>query len=151
MGDETEGKEGLAFVETLAEKVNTELTQEAYVLAVMESAHYKLLLADMEGTKVAIDKSSKILEGLDSVDLAVHAAFYRVSGDYYKVSSILFPAVHAANTGRKGTSGLCRLLQELVTLPRVHQHRDGPLCDRAHISCRRSWHLSSPRQHLQLW
>jgi 26S proteasome regulatory subunit N9 len=86
-----EGKEGLAFVEKLAEKVNTETTQEAYVLAVMESAHYKLLLADMEGTKVAIDKSSKILEGLDSVDLTVHAAFYRVSGDYYKVGhTVLF-------------------------------------------------------------
>lgn len=52
----------------------------------MESAYFSLLLGDHEGTKAAIDSSEKILDQLDSVDLVVHASFYRVSGDYYKVS-----------------------------------------------------------------
>ncbi len=52
----------------------------------MESAYFKLLLGDLDGTKEAIDSSEKILDQLDSVDLVVHASFYRVSGDYYKVS-----------------------------------------------------------------
>lgn len=56
----------------------------------MERAHFKLLLGEAEETKEAMDKCEKILDGLDSVDLAVHASFYRVSGDYWKVS-ILFP------------------------------------------------------------
>lgn len=53
----------------------------------MESAYFKLLLGDLDGTKSAIDASQKILDQLDSVDLVVHASFYRVSGDYYKVST----------------------------------------------------------------
>lgn len=69
----------------LADKVDTPLTQEAFVLATMEAAHYKLLLGDHEGTKAGMDACEKVLDRLDSVDLAVHAAFYRVSGDYYKV------------------------------------------------------------------
>lgn len=71
----------------LAEKVNTPLTQEAFVLATMESAHYKLLLGDNEGTKVAMEQCGQVLDRLDSVDLAVHASYYRVSGDYFKVCS----------------------------------------------------------------
>lgn len=55
------------------------------MLATMESAHFKLLLGDNEGTKEAMDKCEKILDSLDSVDLTVHASFYRVSGDYFKV------------------------------------------------------------------
>lgn len=55
------------------------------MLATMESAYFKLLLGDHEGTKAAIDQSQKILDQLDSVDLVVHASFYRVSGDYFKV------------------------------------------------------------------
>lgn len=51
----------------------------------MESAYFKLLLGDNEGTKSAMDECEKVLDGLDSVDLTVHASFYRVSGDYYKV------------------------------------------------------------------
>lgn len=56
------------------------------MLVTMERAHFKLLLGDADETKEAMDKCEKILDLLDSVDLAVHASFYRVSGDYWKVS-----------------------------------------------------------------
>ena len=68
------------------------------MLATMESAHFKLLLGDNEGTKEAMDKCEKILDSLDSVDLTVHASFYRVSGDYFKVRNGEMGA---------GTTGCC--------------------------------------------
>lgn len=55
------------------------------MLATMETAHFKLLLGDMVGTKEAMDQCGKIVEALDSVERGVHATYYRVSGDYYKV------------------------------------------------------------------
>lgn len=81
----TDGEQGLEFLTKLTETLDTPTTQEAFVLATMESAHFKLLLGDTEGTKEAMDKCEKILNHLDSVDLVVHASFYRVSGDYFKV------------------------------------------------------------------
>lgn len=54
----------------------------------MEAAHFQLLLGDLDGTKEAMDKCAKILDGFDSVEAGVHASFYRVCGDYYKVSSV---------------------------------------------------------------
>lgn len=108
----------------LAEKVDTPLTQEAFVLATMEAAHYKLLLGDHEGTKAGMDACEKVLERLDSVDLAVHAAFYRVSGDYYKVCCVR-RSVSVADVVRLGEGGVCGLLQELAPVPRVHRHQHG--------------------------
>lgn len=55
------------------------------MLATMELAHFKLLLGEPDAAKESMDKCEKILDMLDSVDLAVHASFYRVSGDYFKV------------------------------------------------------------------
>ena len=79
-----DGNQGLEFLNILTETLDTPKTREAFVLASMESAHFKLLLGDNEGTKEAMDKCEKILDSLDSVDLAVHGSFYRVSGDYFK-------------------------------------------------------------------
>lgn len=53
----------------------------------MEAAHFKLLLGDADGTKAAMDKCGKILDTFDAVETAVHASFYRVSGDYYKAKA----------------------------------------------------------------
>jgi 26S proteasome regulatory subunit N9 len=58
----------------------------------METAHFKLLLGDLAGTKDAMDKCGKIVEAMDAVDRGVNASFYRVSGDYYKVNSIQTPS-----------------------------------------------------------
>lgn len=82
-----DGTQGLAFLTTLTAKFDTPNTREAFVLGTMESAHFKLLLGDNEGTKEAMDQCGKILDLLDSVDLVVHASFYRVSGDYYKAKA----------------------------------------------------------------
>lgn len=82
----TDGSDGREFLAALTEKVDGPNKQEAFVLATMELAHFKLLLGENDATKEAMDKCEKILDMLDSVDLAVHASFYRVSGDYFKVS-----------------------------------------------------------------
>ncbi|KAK0543718.1 26S proteasome regulatory subunit [Tilletia horrida] len=80
-------KESLAFLESVASKTDTPDAQDAFVFATMEAAHFKLVLGDLEGTKAAMDKCSKVLDTFDSVEHAVHAAFYRVSGDYYKAKA----------------------------------------------------------------
>ncbi|ORY57988.1 hypothetical protein BCR35DRAFT_309515 [Leucosporidium creatinivorum] len=79
-----EGTDGREFLAALTEKVDGPNTQEAFVLATMELAHFKLLLGENDATKESMDKCEKILDMMDSVDLAVHASFYRVSGDYFK-------------------------------------------------------------------
>jgi 26S proteasome regulatory subunit N9 len=48
-------------------------------------ATVKLELKDLEGTRKDLDKSEKILDGFDSVETIVHAAFYRVNAEYYQV------------------------------------------------------------------
>ncbi|SCV69735.1 BQ2448_1129 [Microbotryum intermedium] len=83
----SDGTQGLEFLTTLTKKVDTPETREAYVLSTMEAAYFKLLLGDNEGTKQAIDECAKVLEALDSVDLVVHASYYRVAGDYYKAKA----------------------------------------------------------------
>ncbi|SGY14197.1 BQ5605_C010g06097 [Microbotryum silenes-dioicae] len=87
------GTQGLHFLTRLAGKVDTPETREAYVLATMEAAYFKLLLGDNEGTKIAIDTCAKVLDAMDSVDLVVHASYYRVAGDYYKLTT---PSRHFA-------------------------------------------------------
>lgn len=59
--------------------------KDAYVLAAMETAHYKLINKDMGGCKAAIDECEKVLEQLNSVETIINASFYRVAADYYKV------------------------------------------------------------------
>lgn len=75
----------MTFLESLTERVSTPETQDAFVLATMETAHFKLLLGDMAGTKTAMETCGKIVEAMDAVDRGVNASYYRVSGDYYKV------------------------------------------------------------------
>ncbi|GAA6024041.1 hypothetical protein JCM10207_004499 [Rhodosporidiobolus poonsookiae] len=60
---------------------------QPWVLLTMERAHFKLLLGEADETKEAMEKCEKALEQLDAVDLAVHASFYRVSGDYWKAKA----------------------------------------------------------------
>lgn len=79
----------LRFLNEIAEKVDIATTQEAFVFATMEAAHFQLVLGDLDGTKTAMEKCGKILEGFDSVETRVHASYYRVSGDYYKVNQMI--------------------------------------------------------------
>ena len=70
---------------SLAEKVNMEGTQDAYVYALVETAALKLAIGQGETVRKDLDAANKILEMFDSVDSIIHAAFYRVSADYYSV------------------------------------------------------------------
>lgn len=54
----------------------------------------KLELKDLEGARKELEKSEKVLDGFDSVETIVHAAFYRTNAEYYQVSlSGLFPTI----------------------------------------------------------
>lgn len=68
-----------------AEKEDDQDTQEPYVFATMESAHFSLVLGDVDGTKDAMDTCGRILDEFNTVERSVHASYYRVCGDYYKV------------------------------------------------------------------
>ncbi|GAA6044386.1 hypothetical protein JCM8097_002080, partial [Rhodosporidiobolus ruineniae] len=61
--------------------------RQPFVLLTMERAHFQLLLGDADDTKEAMERCEKILEQLDAVELSVNAAFYRVSGDYWKAKA----------------------------------------------------------------
>lgn len=77
--------EALEFLTSLVEKVNTDATQDAYVYALVETAALKLAIGQGETVRKDLDAANKILETFDSVDPIIHAAFYRVSADYYSV------------------------------------------------------------------
>ncbi|CAG8543724.1 7217_t:CDS:2 [Ambispora gerdemannii] len=83
----TDYNAALAFLTSLVEKVDTPQTQDAFVHAVMETAYFKLLLRDLEGTKSAMDQCEKILDTFDSVETVIHASFYRVCADFYKAKA----------------------------------------------------------------
>ncbi|THV45291.1 hypothetical protein BGAL_0506g00050 [Botrytis galanthina] len=79
-----DGSERLSFLEAVAKKVNNPNSQDAYVYATVAVATVKLELQDQDGARKDLDKSEKILDGFDSVETIVHAAFYRVNAEYYQ-------------------------------------------------------------------
>lgn len=81
----------IAFLDPLLPTFDKPETREAFVLATMERSHFRLRAGEYDAAKEARDQCEKILDHLDAVDLAVHASFYRVSGDYYKVRTCALP------------------------------------------------------------
>ncbi|KAF7912461.1 uncharacterized protein EAF01_001482 [Botrytis porri] len=79
-----DGSERLSFLEAVAKKVDNPNSQDAYVYATVAVATVKLELQDQDGARKYLDKSEKILDGFDSVETIVHAAFYRVNAEYYQ-------------------------------------------------------------------
>ncbi|GAA5866077.1 hypothetical protein JCM3774_000018 [Rhodotorula dairenensis] len=77
----------IAFLDPLLPTFDKPETREAFVLATMERSHFRLRAGEYDAAKEARDQCEKILDHLDAVDLAVHASFYRVSGDYYKAKA----------------------------------------------------------------
>ena len=69
----------------VANKVNNPNSQDAYVYATVAVARVKLELKDSEGARKELEKSEKVLDGFDSVETIVHAAFYRTNAEYYQV------------------------------------------------------------------
>lgn len=82
----------LPFIEDLATFVEKPNSQDALVYAKAAVASVKIQLGDQEGARKDLDTSESILDTFDSVETSVHAAFYRVNADYYKVW--FFPVVH---------------------------------------------------------
>ncbi|KAN0065350.1 26S proteasome regulatory subunit [Thecaphora frezii] len=83
----SDAAQALAFLEELVVAVDDPETQDAYVYARMEAAHFKLVLGDTDATKAAMDRCGSILDSFDAVETAVHASFYRVAGDFYKAKA----------------------------------------------------------------
>lgn len=77
--------ERLAFLTSLADRVNKPSSQDAYVYATADVASVKLRLKDFDAARADLDKSQKILDSFDSVENIVRAAFYKVNADYYHV------------------------------------------------------------------
>ncbi|KAH8701696.1 putative proteasome regulatory particle subunit [Talaromyces proteolyticus] len=77
-------QERLAFLTSLANRVDKADSQDAYVYAVADVAGVKLRLQEFDGARKDLDKSQKILDGFDSVETIVHASFYKVNADYYQ-------------------------------------------------------------------
>ena len=75
----------IKFLSSLLERIDTQQSQDAYVLLLASIAHAKLLYGDLEGTKSDMDAAQKILDALENVDNSVNASYYSVSADYYKV------------------------------------------------------------------
>lgn len=82
----TDPASALEFLNKLASSMDNAESREAYVFATMEAAHFRLIMGDVVGTKDAMDKCGKILDTFNTVEKDVHASYYRVSGDFYKVS-----------------------------------------------------------------
>ncbi|CAO3631551.1 unnamed protein product [Cunninghamella blakesleeana] len=77
-------QESVDFLQHIINKVDTPESKDVYVHAVMEAAHFQLLLGQVDEVKKVIDSSEKILDGFDSVETPIYASFYRVSAEYYK-------------------------------------------------------------------
>jgi 26S proteasome regulatory subunit N9 len=62
-------REALEFsTKNLAEKVNTDATQDAFVYALVEAAAIKLQLGQGDAVRKDLDAAIKILDTFDSVD-----------------------------------------------------------------------------------
>jgi len=79
-----DSQERLSFLNSVAAKVNSPKSQDAYVYAIVAVATVKLELQDLTGSRADLDNAEKILDHFDSVETIVHAAFYRVNADYYQ-------------------------------------------------------------------
>ncbi|KAI9202273.1 uncharacterized protein BJ171DRAFT_182520 [Polychytrium aggregatum] len=90
-------KASLEFLAAYAEKLkDNDQAKDAFVLATMEAAHYKLITDNLDGCRAAIDQCEKILEQLTATDPTINASFYRVSAHYYKVTAAYPQYYHSA-------------------------------------------------------
>lgn len=76
--------ERLTFLTTLAKRVDKPSSQDAHVFALTSVASVRLRLEQTAEARKDLDKCETILDSFDSVENIVHAAFYRVSADYYQ-------------------------------------------------------------------
>ncbi|GAB1317254.1 26S proteasome regulatory subunit [Madurella fahalii] len=82
-----DNQERLSFMEAVVKKVDHEDSQDALVFATIAVARVKLDLNDLDGARKDLDRAEKILDGFDSVETIVHAAFYGANADYYQAKA----------------------------------------------------------------
>lgn len=87
MNGDLDDEKRLSFLSDLAKRVNKPSSQDAFVYAQVAVASIKLQKQDFDGAHKDLVQSETILESFDSVETSVHAAFYKVYGDYYQVRS----------------------------------------------------------------
>lgn len=83
----SDDKERLAFLTSLADKVDKPDSQDAYIYALADVANVKLRLKDLDGAQKDLASCQRVLDSFDSVETVVHASFYKVNADYYHVRS----------------------------------------------------------------
>ncbi|GAB1216717.1 hypothetical protein ATERTT37_005935 [Aspergillus terreus] len=76
-------QERLAFLTSLADKVNKPDTQDAYIYALADVANVKQRLNNLDGAQKDLETCQKVLDTFDSVETVVHASFYKVNAEYY--------------------------------------------------------------------
>ncbi|KAK0648749.1 hypothetical protein B0T16DRAFT_456209 [Cercophora newfieldiana] len=74
----------LSFMEAVVKKVDHEDSQDALVFATIAVARVRLDLEDLDGARKDLDRAERVLDGFDSVETIVHAAFYGANADYYQ-------------------------------------------------------------------
>lgn len=111
-----------------------------------------MIMGDDEGARVDIEESSKIIDTLDGVETTVHAAYYGVAADYYKVHWILLGFTSRAHiVASQDKSRLCEILQKLTPLPGMRGSCERPYTFRKINACSRPWSERNARgDHLQL-
>ncbi|TPX52139.1 hypothetical protein SeMB42_g01633 [Synchytrium endobioticum] len=90
-------KQSLDFLSGVTAKIkDISDAKDAYVLASMETAHFKLVCGDLDGCQAAIDECEKLLDQLPGTDLTINACLYRVAADYYKLKAAFPQYYHNA-------------------------------------------------------
>lgn len=81
-------KDAIALISVHADRLKDKREmRDAYVVASMEIANYKLILGDDQETLNTIKECSLIVDELQGVDPVVHATYYCVAADYYKAKA----------------------------------------------------------------
>lgn len=78
-------QERLAFLSSLADKVNKHDTQDAYIYALADVANVKQRLQNLDGARKDLEICQRVLDSFDAVETVVHASFYKVNAEYYHV------------------------------------------------------------------
>ncbi|PNY26730.1 26S proteasome regulatory subunit rpn9 [Tolypocladium capitatum] len=77
-------QERLAFLQSVAKKVDNENSQDALVFASVAVARVKLNLNELDDARKDLDAAERILDSFYSVETVVHAAFYDANASYYQ-------------------------------------------------------------------
>ncbi|KAM3432197.1 hypothetical protein NHJ13734_006992 [Beauveria thailandica] len=110
-----DNRERLEFLQSVANKVDTEDSKDALVFASVAVAQVKLSLNELDEARKDLDAAERVLDSLDSVEVIVHAAFYDANASYYQ------RRMDFANYYR--TALLYLACIDLSTMPEDERHR----------------------------